>query len=186
MVSAIEWIISAVSYIVSVANGYWSFGWYCCYCWNCLWYSNLFSLFCAFISIFEIKAVQLIHDWQHIGKRKGHFLKSIDKTFTDSSEEVKRVLRCPLGCGERKSPMHYIFCKAKMYVSDRVDLRRTLKKNMEKLKSHDGFVQMVIQYVRTGQKPLWVQCAETQTLQRYYNEDIAAQGKLGWMQFIKG
>ena len=73
-----------------------------------------------------------------------------------------------------------------MYVSDRVDLRRTLKKNMEKLKSHDGFVQMVIQYVRTGQKPLWVQCAETQTLQRYYNEDIAAQGKLGWMQFIKG
>ena len=62
------------------------------------------------------RIIQVLHDWQNVGKQKGKFRdsrieKKVDPPLQPAAEETS-THKCPFGCGEVEDHLHYVKCQA--------------------------------------------------------------------------
>jgi hypothetical protein len=123
--------------------------------------------------------VKLIHSWQNVGTQRAMI-----------SEDNSNA-RCPFGCGQSETPMHYIHCKRRPKFSNgQVDDTIT---GLYKWLSTANTAPPILQVLRTI-IPRWIQDEKEDYVIDFPENDlhdllrkaIESQRRIGWDHFFQG
>jgi hypothetical protein len=92
----------------------------------------------------RMKAVQLIHDWQNVGIQKGLFESSRKGGSSLSSKEYKKLITCPMNCGEKENRMHYLRCNNINIQSKRKSEIEKLATNLRAIDTYEGIISSTV------------------------------------------
>ena len=144
----------------------------------------------------RITMCKLIHNWQNTGKQKHKFASSSNhkhenkdrKTVQLIEEQQVLLSKCPFGCGECKTDMHYMECKAPIANKSREALIKHLKQKMEKRGLHEAIITLLlkgIQWHRGAEIPTMSGVVEGKVNTLIFDA-MEEQSKIGWHNLCRG
>ena len=88
------------------------------------------------------RLVQILHDWQNVGKQKGklrdsRLSKKADPPLQATTEE-ESIHKCPMGCGEEEGPLHYVCCTSPGVILKREQLWKNTITRLQRLRTNEG------------------------------------------------
>lgn len=119
----------------------------------------------------RIKCTQMLHNWQHVGRQKIQFGET-------RSEEYK----CPFGCGEEETQMHYIQCpKIIGTTAHRQELKK-LQESLRQIQTKDS-IYCLITYaaLNIGEMDGYTTMEHDATCTAFEE-----QSEIGWVTFFQG
>ena len=139
------------------------------------------------------RLIQVMHDWQNVGRQKGKFrdskIKSTERQQDNITTEEKTIHLCPVGCGEVEDHLHYVKCKAEPMIAARQKSRLNVLTRLKRLRTNE-FICSTISYILKSIGD----CEEIQMYgERYESDDernllpaLLGQKEIGWENMIKG
>ena len=79
------------------------------------------------------KLIQVLHNWQNVGRQKKFRDAKLDKDVTPApmpTEEEKTIYMCPNGCGETEGNLHYVHYQDKTVIKKRGEVRERFNKKL--------------------------------------------------------
>ena len=141
----------------------------------------------------RIRLIQLIHNWQNVGSQKGRFRDArlrldSDNPMTPTEEEV-HCHKCPEGCDEAESNLHYLECPATHTRKRRtLGIKRVLTR-LKKLRTYEGITSQIGHILQKISKRDelefdWEELSKDGELS--LNNAIRGQETIGWTSLCQG
>ena len=137
--------------------------------------------------------IQVLHDWQNVGRQKGklrdaRLSKKVEPELQATVEEVSIHL-CPNGCGEAEGHLHYVKCQRASAMEERERLRNTALARLKRLRTSECMCSYIGYILKK------ISLDETIALDDdvYRTEDerdlipaLLGQQEIGWEELLKG
>ena len=139
------------------------------------------------------RLIQMLHNWQNIGKQKGIFrdarIKQDKESTNEPTEEEKSCHLCPEGCGEEEKELHYLHCPDALSIKSRRTLIRKVLRRLKAIKTYDGITSTIGLILNSINKRETVVIDKSE-----YRKDghlsltgaMLGQEKIGWMALCQG
>ena len=137
--------------------------------------------------------IQVLHDWQNVGRQKGklrdaRLSKQVEPELQATVEEISIHL-CPNGCGDVEGHLHYVKCQEASAIEAREKLRHSALARLKRLRTN----VCLCSYIGVILKKISLH--ETIVLEddEYRTEDerdlipaLLGQQEIGWEELLKG
>ena len=139
------------------------------------------------------RIIQVMHDWQNIGRQKGKFrdarlLKKAEHPLQPTIEE-KTIHLCPNGCGEVEDHLHYVKCADKAMVIERTKLRLDAIKRLKRLRTNDyicSIINTVLRRISNNEDIIFDTTNYSTEDEQNMLPAILGQEEIGWENLLKG
>ena len=139
------------------------------------------------------RIIQVLHDWQNVGKQKGKFRNARLAKMADpplqATVEEETIHLCPFECGETEDPLHYVRCQNKGAMESREKWRKQALGKLKKLRTNECIISFV------GYVLLKISLREDISLEditfntideRELIPALVGQQQIGWDELLKG
>ena len=139
------------------------------------------------------RLIQVLHDWQNVGRQKGKFRdsrlgKMVEPPLQATMEE-ETIHLCPMGCGLQEDHLHHVRCSVPSMINKRKKLCKNAISRLTRLRTNEGicsYTNYIIKKLSNNEEI----SLESET---FYSEDdrnllpaIIGQQDIGWENFLKG
>ena len=139
------------------------------------------------------RIIQVLHDWQNVGKQKGKFRDSrlgkiVEPPLQPTVEEIS-AHKCPLGCGATEDHLHYVKCQAPKALHEREQLRKTMLGRLKKLKTNEfmiSFTGYMVKMISMGDEVQLDDISFATEDERALLPALLGQQEIGWEELLKG
>jgi hypothetical protein len=141
----------------------------------------------------RIKRIKMMHNWQNVGRQKGHIRDARIRLGTDRESiptvEEKSCHLCPEGCGEEEKEMHYIHCGTKSSKTARAALILKVLQRLKALRTSPPIMSLVGYILRSVSNGVEISTdPKVLSIEGQINliEAIRGQVEIGWTAFCQG
>ena len=139
------------------------------------------------------RIIQILHDWQNVGRQKGkirdsRLQKNVDPPLQATTEE-EVIHKCPMGCGKEEDHLHYVHCSSPLMVKKRAICRNHAISRLTRLRTNNGlcsYVNYIIRAISNNEViRLEDEVINTED-DRNLLPALIGQQEIGWENLLKG
>lgn len=87
-----------------------------------------------------MNAIQVLNDWQNVGVQKGLFESTKTGGLCMTSKEYKKLISCPMKCGQKETNMHYMQCQSTKAQEQREQEIQHITNTLKKIQTFPGII----------------------------------------------